>query len=172
MISNKSFLVNKLYAHLSLLITLVCLLSVFLFKGQTRKVEKYYDPSEKKKLREVFYVLEHNQDITEGPYISYYYDGKIKSSGGYQNNSPVGEWKYYYENGQLKTIGYFLSKKNSQWKYFYEDGQLRMEGSIIEKNKEGLWKYYFENGKLKTKGEYKNGKKIGVWKYYLSLIHI
>jgi antitoxin component YwqK of YwqJK toxin-antitoxin module len=130
------------------------------------KVETFYD-TKKEILKEQFMVLKKNNAILDSLYISYYQNGKIKSTGIFKNNKANGDWKYYYEGGVLKMQGPFKDNEhNGYWKYYYETGLVNMEGEIYREIKEGEWKYYFENGNMKNTGSYKKNKKTGVWKYY------
>ena len=70
----------------------------------------------------------------DGPYITYYDNGRISSKHNYKDGVPDGPWVSYHENGQLSS------------KHNYKDGKL-----------EGPWVSYHENGQLSSKGAYKDG---------------
>ncbi len=110
----------------------------------------------------------------------YYSNGKIKKSGAYKENIPVGNHKTYDEKGTiLKTesysntgikIGEGISdkqdKKQGHWKFFYEDASIRSKGNFVNNKKSGDWVYYFKSGNIEQKGAYKNGKAQGIWVWY------
>lgn len=42
--------------------------------------------------------------LREGHWTEYYPSGKIKNSGQYHRNNPVGTWEKYYANGNLMSV--------------------------------------------------------------------
>jgi antitoxin component YwqK of YwqJK toxin-antitoxin module len=50
--------------------------------------------------------------IMNGSYIEFYYNGKIKQTGQYENNWKVGIWTSYYENGQIEWLGKYIEKND------------------------------------------------------------
>jgi len=107
-------------------------------------------------------------------------DGKIKKSGGFINNLPVGVHREFSEDGKVVSsqsyndFGVKLSEgiidsiglKQGAWKYLYETGETLSEGNYIKDVKNGEWKYYFKNGTITQKGIYANGKPQGTWTWY------
>lgn len=75
-----------------------------------------------------------------GKWTEYYSNGKIKCSGFYHANQPVGLWQTYYPNGQHQksySITYVQTDSSSNY---------CMTGSYQE---------FYDNGKLKVNGFYK-----------------
>lgn len=127
------------------------------------KVRTFYD-KEKTQLKELFYIADSTTQALDGPYVSYYYNGNIKTSGHYENNQASGFWKYYYENGNIKMEGALENDETTgKWRYYYENGRVSMEGKIEGGKKRGNWTFYYENGAVKSQGAYKNDIKEGIW---------
>lgn len=146
-----------------LIVTSCC---VHVLYGQKRTVTSYFDDNQSA-IKEVYYVNDSMPGMLDGPYVSYYANGKVKSKGSYKNGLPTGEWEYFYENGKLKMKGELEKGSNhGPWKYFFENGQLSMEGEVYNGKRQGEWKHYFEKGDIKSLGEYKDGKKNGIWNYH------
>lgn len=46
-------------------------------------------------------MFETDKGMLNGPYVSYYSSGKIKSEGSFKNNNRIGDWKLYAEDGTI-----------------------------------------------------------------------
>lgn len=150
--------------HLYIILLLVVATHQLHAQGVVR--QKYHD-TEKKKLKEVYYVKDTLRNVLHGKYSSYYINGNLESTGQFVNNETSGVWEFYYETGNLKMRGILFKGANyGFWEYFFESGKKSMEGIIYGKNKEGEWKMYYENGQIREEGEYLEGKRIGAWKNY------
>ena len=74
-----------------------------------------------------------------------------------------GPWISWYENGRLKDSGdYFYEQKEGPWKYFYEDGKEQSTGIYKNDFFTGEWTWYHENGNLSTRETYANNKLTGL----------
>ena len=73
------------------------------------------------------------------PYVKYFSNGKIASSGAYSQDLQTGPWKFFYESGKLKEEETFVGGKT-----------------------EGLFSHYYENGQLQYSYTSKKGKADGV----------
>ena len=137
-------------------ITFLLFFSLML-NAQVRKVETFYD-AEKKKIKEI-YFLKNEKPV--GIYESYYFNGKLKSKGNFENNTQSGEWHYFYENGNLKMAGgYNSGKRSGEWTYFFENGKKQMKGALDNGVRNGLWIFYYENEELKALACLKKVKKM------------
>ena len=65
--------------------------------------------------------------ISEGPFVYYHTNGKIRSKGSYKNNIKVGEWLYFYPEGQLHITENYDSKGRFTENFivYYPDGKVR-----------------------------------------------
>lgn len=131
-----------------------------------KRIEVYYD-SDKKLIKEVFWVSDTLKMELEGPYTAYFASGSLKEKGQYAANVAVGFWEYFYESGTPKMKGELKDGANwGHWKYFFENGKLSMEGAIFDGRRQGDWIYYFEGGSIKRRGKYLDNKKVGIWNYF------
>lgn len=105
--------------------------------------------------------------IFVGEWKTYYKNGKIKSTGPYQNGQKDGFWTYYYENGKKEQEGKFKNDVLSgQWNWYYENSQLKKQEFFNNKGLlEGPMTEYDSLGVELARGEYYNGKKEGAWFY-------
>jgi len=149
---------------LPLFLTLLVVTAKLAAQGVVRQT---YHDTDKKKLKEVYYVKDTIRNILHGKYSSYHINGNIESSGQFVNNETAGVWEFYFETGSLKMRGILFKGANyGFWEYFFESGKKNMEGIIYGKNKEGEWKTFYENGQVKEIGEYKDNKRNGPWRSY------
>ena len=113
-----------------------------------------------------------------GIWTEYHDNNKIKSTGAFYWDKPIGIWQFYYPNGQLKET--------------YSITQIETD-SVSRYCITGSYQFYYENGQLKENGFYKVGmgndttqivnpeppyltyetirrapvsKKFGTWTYY------
>jgi antitoxin component YwqK of YwqJK toxin-antitoxin module len=107
----------------------------------------------------------------------YFPDGKLKKSGAYINNKPIGIHKIYNEKGEIINSILFTDKgikrgegivnkegkREGNWKFVYPDGKIKSKGKYKKGKKEGKWIYYFNNGKKEQEGSFKNGRPVGLW---------
>lgn len=144
-----------------------CMCFSFLsFAQQYENVQTFYD-SNKKQIKEDFFVLKKNTQVRDSSYVSFYQNGQEKSVGSYKKNKAHGNWEFFYENGKKKMQGVMLlGEKEGVWKYYFENGNVSMDGTSLAGNKIGDWRYYFENGKLRSEGAFVNDKRNGSWNYY------
>jgi len=84
-------------------------------------------------------VAEGNVFLHEGKWTEYYDNGKVKSTGMYYKDHPIGNWQRFYEDGKLKLNCTFTLIENGAY-YSCMTGD---------------YKEYYENGKSKTTGFYK-----------------
>ena len=86
----------------------------------------------------------------------YHDNGKIKISGAFRKNKPVGVHREFSTKGKVTATKTYSSR-----------GWVMADGIVDKKGKrQGIWKYYFKSGKRKVIGRYKNGRRIGDWKFY------
>ncbi|MFN8281739.1 MAG: hypothetical protein U0U67_00890 [Chitinophagales bacterium] len=84
--------------------------------------------------------------VRKGKWTEYFSNKKIKTTGYYYNDRPIGNWNFYYPKGNLKeTYTISLIEDDSSSNYC----------------KTGLYQEYFENGQLKTEGFYKAAPGLG-----------
>ncbi len=111
----------------------------------------------------------------------FYADGKIKSSGAFKNEKPVGKHNTYNKSGEIIATKKYSStswviyeglvnkngKKQGEWTYFYKSGKTKSVGSYKNSRRVGKWEFFYENGKTEQTGQYnKRGKATGTWHWY------
>lgn len=134
--------------------------------GQGLAIRTYHDQNQTI-LKEIFFISDSTSAELNGPYKSYYINGKLEKQGFYKHNQPDSLWIFYFENGGIKMQGTLKNGMNhGLWQYYFENGNLNMTGIIIDAFKEGNWKYYYENGNLKSEGNFLNDKREGIWNYF------
>ena len=106
----------------------------------------------------------------QGFWNKYHLNGKLKYSGEFKNNFPVGIFKYYDNNENLKAdLIYFNNGKSASAKLYYSNGKLSAVGLYSSEKKDSLWKYYNEEEKLVAEEYYSSGKLNGKSiSYYLN----
>lgn len=94
---------------------------------------------ERKVIAEGGFIMEADKYLQDGKWIERFDNGKIKRTGYYQRNIPVGAWQEYYSNGKIKAI--------SNYGIFIQDNETLSALS-------GTYQEYYTNGKLKVNGFY------------------
>ena len=102
-----------------------------------------------------------------GEYVSYWENGKISSSGYFDNGKMDSLWNFWDQSGNIEGISRWKGDlKHGKWTAFYNSGQIQKE-SIFHKGKlEGFQFEYHQNGSKALQAEWANGKKCGTWKYW------
>lgn len=85
-----------------------------------------------------------------------------------------GPWITYYANGQVRSEGvYKAGVKHGRWTLYHPNGHLQSEATFVDGNYSGYYVSYHENGKKFREGAYniadgssKDGRKEGVWHQY------
>ena len=98
-----------------------------------------------------------------GPYVEFWYDGRLSDKGTYKNGKREGPWVGYYENGQVWSEGDFKNgKEEGPWVDYHENGQLWFKRDYKNGKEEGPWVWYNKDGTVweKYTGTYKDGKKV------------
>ncbi|RZL50942.1 MAG: TonB family protein [Pedobacter sp.] len=140
-------------------------------------IKEFYQNGNKKLLGEVSAF--EPKIIYEGVVISYFKNGKSKSSINYKKDSPVGPAFYFFENGKVKKQLEYLGKDSLEkksankslepkFKLIYQVDSL---GQVYVKDGNGhlIDTAKSDGDKLVEEGDYKDGFKDGVWKgKYLS----
>jgi antitoxin component YwqK of YwqJK toxin-antitoxin module len=92
-------------------------------------------------------------------FISYSYNGNIKSEFPYLNGKYNGLVKEYFLNGKIKEeTTYHHNEKHGKNTIYYQNGKKKEERVFLNSVEHGISVFYDELGKIKTKKEYFNGK--------------
>lgn len=106
----------------------------------------------------------------QGKWQRLYEDGKVRYTGQFKDDVPVGLFKYFYPKGQLQaTINHFDNGKRAAAHMYHPNGEYKAVGLYREEQKDSLWKYFDDQGALISEAFYKNGELNGVVKdYYIN----
>lgn len=89
--------------------------------------------------------------VKEGPYKSYYPNGKLKQTGIFHQNKADGLIEEWHENGKKKfEATYKDGKPHGEWKEFSLGGQLIEKGQMDDGEQDGDWHYWYPMGGYRT----------------------
>jgi antitoxin component YwqK of YwqJK toxin-antitoxin module len=103
--------------------------------------------------------------IKDGPYTSYFQDGKIFEKGIIKNHRHWGEWTKYYKNGNIEFIEK-VKNKTGLTIWYHDNGQISDSCYHINGKANGLVKIWFESGQIKEICNWKNGEQNGSFEAY------
>lgn len=84
--------------------------------------------------------------------------GKLRYTGRFKDDRPVGEFKHYDERGVLTTVQvYATDGKVSRAKHYHPDGTLMATGKYVGQEKDSVWNYYSTDGRLRRVEGMKQG---------------
>jgi len=119
--------------------------------------------------------------LREGKWTEYYDDGKLKATGYYYRNNPMGLWQKFYANGKPKSKITFAIIENGanyfcmsgSYQEFYDNGQLKTNGfykaSIDDKSRDTvIVEDPISGRKIQKveKGKNPHPEKFGTWEYF------
>jgi antitoxin component YwqK of YwqJK toxin-antitoxin module len=154
--------------------------SNMVFLGDDPAVYKLMD-NIKNVLAEGFFSTDGDKYLREGKWTEYYKNGKVKSTGYYQKNNPVGTWQNFYTSGRPHSICNYVMIENGATYYcmagtyqeFYENGFIKVNGlykaTIDDRNKDTAYVIdpITDKKVIKTtKGSKPRAEKAGAWEYY------
>lgn len=100
-------------------------------------------------------------NLKEGKWVSYKYDGTIISWYTYSKNLLNGPAQESVPC-QIEKGNYKDNKRVGLWRIYSEYEILMFEGEYIENKKEGTWIEYYDDGQIESKIPYKNNIKEGI----------
>jgi antitoxin component YwqK of YwqJK toxin-antitoxin module len=104
-----------------------------------------------------------NQGRRQGKWIDFHDNGKIRYTGEFKNNEPIGEFLYYSEEGVLIAKNNYLKKSNiTETEMYAANGKVIAKGKYQDKKKHDKWEYFSEEtGALILTENYENGMIVG-----------
>ncbi|MFH0893865.1 MAG: toxin-antitoxin system YwqK family antitoxin [Bacteroidota bacterium] len=107
----------------------------------------------------------------QGVWKKFYKDGKMRYSGTFKDDKPIGEFLTYTSDGLLESkLNYFPGGTKAKVWLYHEDGRTVLaEGQYINKLRDSIWKFYTFDAHLISVGVYKKNKLNGVCKTYYPL---
>jgi len=114
-------------------------------------------------------VFTYHNILYSGPFIDYYYSGRIQGDGFFLNGKVNGHRKQYYQNGKISVErNYKNGIENGYEIEYFEDGSIKQKGEFVEGKENGIWDMYFPNGQLKQRSNFINGEMNGESTVYYS----
>ncbi|QSW89954.1 toxin-antitoxin system YwqK family antitoxin [Flavobacterium endoglycinae] len=103
--------------------------------------------------------------VNDGPYISYFQDGKVFEKGIVKNHKIKDQWTRYFNNGNIEwSIDFKDGTGLKTW--YFEDGQISAKTAYIKNKLSGQNKHWFENGQVKEISYWTNGMQTGLFECY------
>lgn len=100
------------------------------------------------------------KSITDGDFIEYHSNGKIKTKGLLKNGKRTGIWTSYFVNGKIQSESkYKKGILNGKTAAYYPNGNVQYMGLYIGDNKDDSWFFYLEDGTLDKEILFKDGEK-------------
>jgi len=105
----------------------------------------------------------------QGKWVKKYESGKIRYSGTFKDDLPVGTFTYYFERdgGMMSQISYRGSTGVGYARMYHRSGELEAEGLYDAQNKDSTWTYYSRKGVLTQREDYSkgilNGAQLTYW---------
>ena len=151
------------------------------FIGEDPMVYRLYD-KENVVLVEGTLVADGDKYLHQGKWTEYYGKGKVKASGCYVRDRPIGRWLKYYPSGKLMSSYSYAPIENNGSPYYcmagsyeeyYENGQLKVSGfykAVIDENSKDtvIIQDPMTGNDVKKiiKGSRPRPEKFGTWEYY------
>ena len=96
-----------------------------------------------------------------GTVVSFFADGRLRTSRNYIDGKSDGLYEQFYDNGQLRERGNWIDGEfDGLYERFYENGQLEMRGNYQDGKSEGLFEWFDENGRLAETRTYRSGELV------------
>jgi antitoxin component YwqK of YwqJK toxin-antitoxin module len=104
-----------------------------------------------------------NNEIKEGVYKSYYYNGKPCVICDYINGKKEGLFIMYDINGQIRVECYYIDdKKEGIYKSYWPNGQLNEIYKCNDGKMEGIYKNYDRRGFICEEANYINNERVNI----------
>lgn len=99
-----------------------------------------------------------SNDTLNGPYRSYYGNGKLRAEGLYKSGRQEGDWKFYHANGRLKAVEHYVDDlSEGEYKEYDEEGVVVGSGTVKAGKLDGDARYFDHDGKPSSIYTYANG---------------
>lgn len=120
--------------------------------------------------------------LHQGKWTEYYGKGKVKATGYYLRDRPMGSWRKYFPDGKLMSSYSYAPIENNGMPYYcmagsyqeyYENGQIKVSGfykAVIDENSKDTVTVQDpmtgNDAKKIIKGTRPRPEKYGTWEYY------
>jgi antitoxin component YwqK of YwqJK toxin-antitoxin module len=108
-----------------------------------------------------------SKGLKQGKWEKKFDNGKIRYSGTFKDDKPIGTFNYYYESGVKKSVlEYITGTSSANAVLYHENGKKASEGKYLEQQKDGEWLYYNEEEVLASGEFFLKGIKQKLIIYY------
>lgn len=107
-----------------------------------------------------------NKGLKQGYWQQFYTNGKLRYTGRFVDDKPVGIFQHYSDMGEhICTLNYY-SGDTATGRYFHLNGKLKAEGKYHHKKRTGIWKFYNEYDEITSQEFYINDRRNGPFRIY------
>lgn len=144
--------------------------AIFIFtKAYRNRPEDIKRIPSSKQMERINGLWHYRNKVYSGPFIDYYYSGKIEGEGVFKEGRIEGLRKIYHQTSQLALERMYTNGiENGLEKEYYEDGSLKQKGTFVNGKEDGIWEMYFPNGQVKQRSNFKDGIMKGETNVYYS----
>lgn len=103
--------------------------------------------------------------VNDGPYISYFQDGKVFEKATIKKHKVKDQWTRYYNNGNIEWIT-DLKEGTGLKTWYFEDGQLSQSTDYVKGKLHGKNESWYKNGQRKEISNWSNGNQNGLFEYF------
>jgi len=133
----------------------------YYFQKESYLIEYYYKSG---KLKKTATSKESDTNKYFGFVTSYYENGTASEKLFYKDSQPNGPYRSWYINGKKKAIGEYIATNGDAAKATILKIDQYWDENSVQKVIDGEGTYLEQSGKLSLEGKVKNGLKDGVWK--------
>ena len=96
--------------------------------------------------------------LFQGPYVSYFRNGKVRSKGNLKDSKEQGTWEYSYKNGNpFSKLNFQDGLLQGKAHYHYRNGVLKEEFNTEVDLGQGPYESYYRDGSKKSEGNLLDG---------------
>lgn len=109
-----------------------------------------------------------SQGKKQGKWVRYHENtGKIRYTGQFKDDKPIGVFKHYYDSGELQArLIYHHNGINASANLFHKNGKKMAVGYYTHMHRDSTWLFFNEKEELVAKEQYVDTLKEGVWIVY------
>lgn len=97
--------------------------------------------------------------LFQGPYVSYFRNGKVRSKGNLKDSKEQGTWEYSYKNGNpFSKLNFQDGLLQGKAQYYYQNGVLNEEMNFESDLGQGAYQSFYRDGTKRSEGILSDGK--------------
>lgn len=107
------------------------------------------------------------QGRKQGEWVRLWENGRVRYTGRFVDDLPVGEFRHYDDEGRLATLQVHKGDgRSSHAEHFHANGAVMASGRYDGRAKDSTWTYHDQEGRLRKVERYANGVLDGVQETY------